>query len=72
MRKSCINHIPRIKMAILREDFLQICQNHKGAALLLNFFEYWHNIKINQSQKAKTANDIAEKHGDTRINNETL
>ena len=72
MIKSCIKHIPKARIAILREDFIQICQGDKAAALLLSFFEYWHNIKIEQSQKSKITNDVAEKHGYERMEDETL
>lgn len=64
MKTSCINHKPGTMIAILRQDYLDICDNHVGAAFLLSFFEYWHNIKLEMSVKNRQANDIAEKHGD--------
>jgi hypothetical protein len=41
------------------------------AAALMSFFEYWHNIKLEMSQRNKVSNDIANRHGDDRINDET-
>jgi len=48
---------------MLRGDYLEICDGHKGAAALLSFFEYWHNIRLEQSGKAREQNAVAEKHG---------
>jgi hypothetical protein len=48
----------------LRKDYLDICDGHHGAALLLGFFVYWHDFKLQQRVKNIQANDIAEKHGD--------
>ncbi len=72
MKSSCVAHPKNTRIAILREEYLRICDNHVGAAFLLSFFEYWHNIKIAQSGKAFAENNIQEKHGDSRTQNEYL
>lgn len=72
MNTSCIIKTPRQKVAVLRQDYLSISNNNKAAAFLLNLFEYWHNIKLSQSAKAIIENDVAEKHGDERTQNEHL
>lgn len=64
MKSSCIAHRPKMKIAMLKEDFLQICDGDIGASVLLAFFEYWHNFKLDQREKNTQYNQIAEKHGD--------
>lgn len=71
MKNSCIKKLSNVRIAIEREDYLAITGD-KAAGLLLSFFEYWHNIKLEQSLKAKTQNDVAEKHGDDRSQDESL
>lgn len=72
MKTSCINHPSRKRIAILREDYLDICDGHIGAAFLLSFFEYWQNIKLSIRDKAIEENNTREKHGDSRSQNESL
>jgi len=48
------------------------CDGDKCAALLLSFFEYWHNVKLEQRKQAIVSNDVAERHGDKRTQTETL
>ena len=72
MKTTCIDHLPKMKMIILKEDFLKICDENKAAALLLGLFEYWHNIKLEQQYKNIKYNDIAEMHGDGRTQDEKL
>jgi len=51
-KSSCVNHPPEQMIAILRQDYLEICQSAgKGrrpycAAMLLNMFEHWQNVKL--------------------------
>jgi hypothetical protein len=72
MKSSCIKHKENNGIVIMKEDFLKICDNNKAAALLLALFEYWYNIKLEQKQKAFEYNEIAEKHGEKRTQDETL
>lgn len=49
---------------MIREWQLTFCNGNACEAALLSFFEYWHNIKLEQSKKARQANRIATMHGD--------
>jgi hypothetical protein len=57
---------------MVRKWQIEFCDGNKAAAALLSFFEYWHNIKLEQSRKAGQANDVAEAHGETRAQDESL
>ncbi len=72
MKESCITHLKNSKIIILKEDFLIICDGNIAAALLLGYLEYWHNIKLEMSKKNKEYNDVAERHGDKRNQDEKL
>jgi|GEM_PF-7004657 len=72
MRASCVAHPPKERLIILREWQVEACDGDRCAGLLLSFFEYWHNIKLEQSRKARESNDVAEKHGDERTQDESL
>ena len=76
-RTSCINHENSDSLIILRASYLDIMKSGKGstdraAALLLGFFEYWHNVKVAMNGKASQFNDIAEKHGEVGNQDITL
>ncbi|WKZ15529.1 MAG: hypothetical protein QY317_16670 [Candidatus Jettenia caeni] len=64
MKTSCINHPAQEKLIIIREWQLEFCNGDACEASLLSFFEYWHNIRLEQTKKAKRANEIAVMHGD--------
>lgn len=49
---------------MLRADYLAICDGHIAAAALLSLFEYWHNVRLAQSEKSAEQNAIAQKHGE--------
>lgn len=72
MRESCLLRIPRQRLTMLRQEYLTICDGDKGAALLLAFFEHGHNFKLKMREKNIQANNVAEKHGDPRIQDEKL
>lgn len=72
MRSSCINHPSREPLLILRQWQVEACDGNHCAAALLSFLEYWHNIRLEQAVKAAQANDVAERHGDERTQNESL
>ncbi len=71
-KSSCIQHPKREPLVIIRRWQLQFCKGNKCAAALLNFYEYWHNIKLDIQLKNIKANDIAENHGDKRWHDESL
>ena len=64
MKQGCIRHIPNTAMAILRADYLAICDDDKGAALLLSQFEYFHDVKLEKKLENTRLNAVAERHGD--------
>lgn len=72
MKTSCIRHPENERLIMARTWQVAFCENDICASLLLNFFEYWHNIKLEQKYKSSRANDIAENHGDSRTQDETL
>lgn len=72
MRTSCVQHPAAEPLIIIRQWQVEACGGNHCAAGLLSFFEYWHNIKQEQSAKARQANDVAEKHGDQRSQDESV
>lgn len=72
MRTSCIRHPAKEPMIIIRKWQLDFCRQDRIAAALLSFFEYWHNIKLEQSYSSTRMNDIAQAHGESRIQYEGL
>ena len=72
MKVSCITHPPNEHFIKIHPWQIDACDGNECAAALLSFFEYFHNIKLEQALKAKQANDIAEVHGDRRAQDETL
>ncbi len=44
--ESCVSKPAGIRYSVLREDFLEYCENSTCPALLISYFEYWHNIKL--------------------------
>lgn len=72
MRTSCINSPKNEPLIIIHKWQLEFTNGNECAAALLSFFIYWHDYKLNQSQKARQANDIALRHGDERYQDETL
>jgi len=66
MKSSCIEHPKRERLLVIHKWQLEACDSNACAAALLSFFEYWHNIKVEQSQKAKQAFDVyGDKQDDT-------
>jgi hypothetical protein len=72
MNTTCVVKVPNDKICILKKSYLDICYGNKGAAYLLNYFIYWHDIKSSLVTKNITSNDVAESHGDNRYNDESL
>jgi hypothetical protein len=72
MKTSIIRHPKHHPLIIVRKWQIEACGGDVCAAALLSFFEYWHNIKLEQAKKAKESNDVAETHGDSRTQDESL
>ncbi len=72
MKSSCISHPQREPLIIIRKWQVRFCDNDACAAALLSFFEYWHNIKLEQSAKAAQINAVEETHGDPPHQDTTL
>lgn len=61
-RTSCISHPAHEPLIVIHRWQLEFCKDDKGkvnecAAALLSFFEYWHNIKLEMSERNRAAND---------------
>lgn len=72
MKTSSVITVNKDHICILKQSYLDICEGDKGAALLLNYYIYWHDIKLEISEKNKKSNEIAESHGEPGHNDETL
>jgi hypothetical protein len=72
MKNTCIPHPPREPLVQIRPWQVEACRGNLCAAALLNFFEYWHNVKLDGQGQARTMNDVSEKHGDPRSQEESL
>lgn len=72
MNSSCISHPEREKLVIIRQWQIEFCEGNSCAAALMSFFEYWHNVKLDQSEKNAQFNNVAELHGDKRSQDEGL
>ncbi|KTD47786.1 hypothetical protein [Legionella quateirensis] len=71
-RASCISHPEGERLILIRKWQLEACEQDDCAAALLNLFEYWHNIKLEHNSQAKNYNDVAQRHGDSGTQIETL
>lgn len=72
MKTSCIRHENNSPLVIVRKQYIDLFDGHLGAAVMLGYFEYWHNIRLAQSEKSRQANAIAEKHGDNGTQDASL
>ncbi|MDQ3173856.1 MAG: hypothetical protein M3Q91_09135 [Acidobacteriota bacterium] len=72
MKVSCITHPTNEHFIKIHPWQIDACDGNECAAALLSFFEYFHNVKLEQALKAKQFNDVSEFHGDTRAQDETL
>ena len=64
MKTSCINHPANEPLIMIRQWQVDACDGNHCAAALLSFFEYWHNIRRETSEKAGHVARQAEKHGE--------
>ncbi|MCW8418876.1 hypothetical protein OQJ18_03380 [Fluoribacter dumoffii] len=71
-RTSCIPHPESERLLLIRKWQLNACGKAACAAALLNLFEYWHNIKLEQKSQAQSYNEVAQRHGDNSSQIETL
>ncbi len=71
-RTSCISHPDSERLILIRKWQLEACNKDACAAALLNLFEYWHNIKLEQKSQAKGYNQVASRHGENSTQIETL
>src|SRR3990167_9915219 len=72
MKSSCIRHPEREPLVQFKRWQVVFCEGNTCAAALMNYFEYWYNNRLDNQEKARTANDIAEAHGDKRTQSESL
>ena len=63
MRSTCIQHPTQEPLLIVRQWQLTFCEGNHCAAALLSLFEYWHNLRLDLSQRARQANAAARQHG---------
>jgi hypothetical protein len=59
-------------LIIIKKWQLAFCDGDHCAAALLSFFEYWHNIKLELSQRARQANELALKYGKPATHDDSL
>lgn len=72
MKNSCISAPANEILAQTYKWQVTFCNGDFCAALILNYFEYWHNHCLVRRDKAIKANDIAEQNGEPRSANENL
>ena len=73
MKTSIIVHPPKISLVIIRADYLGICENSPDkncSAAILNLFEFWMNVKLDNRPQAKQQNESLEK-GDEQPTQDT-
>ena len=63
MKSSCVTSPANESIAIAREWQVKFCNGDFFAALILNYFMYWHNYCLARSDKAKKENEVAALHG---------
>lgn len=51
---------------------VDFCEGNICAAELISYFASWHDIRLNQSEKSRYANKIAQTHGDGGTQDESL
>lgn len=71
MKNGPIKDPPDDRFIIIREWQIQ-ATGSPCAAALLSFFEYWHKVKTDMNEKARHANAVARKHGDTETQDTSL
>jgi hypothetical protein len=72
MRTNCVNWPGDDRLVMVRQSAVDMCDGNHCAAALLNFFAYWHGIKVEQAGKAVIENQVAVAHGDEPTQNTKL
>ncbi len=54
--ESCVTKPHGIRYSVLREDYLEFCDDSVCPALIISYFEYWHNNKTAEIYKKIAAN----------------
>lgn len=83
MKASAIDHRGDDDILIIRQSFLDICKVVKAdgsvdtkatanAGILLSYFVYWHDVKVRMNEKNRVMNNVSERHGDGRSQDESL
>ena len=68
MENSCVKQVPRNKFVMIYSWQLDFCDANRCAAMLMNFFECWHNSKLKNYEQRKirqepvTQNDLLQYH----------
>ncbi len=62
-KTNCINHVKDTYMAILREDYYILCAEDHCAAIILNDFEHWMNVKLANNPQAEYETILAKACG---------
>ena len=72
MNNTCTQHPTRDPLLVIRQWQLDFCEGNHCAAALLSFFEYWHNIRLDLSQRTRPAKTAARPHGKPVTQDESL
>ena len=72
MKSTCIQHPTNEPLLVIRQWQLDFCGGNHCAGALLSFFEYWHNLRLEISQRARPANRNAQQHGKPATQDESL
>jgi hypothetical protein len=72
MKSTCISHPKNEPLIVIRAWQMEACGKNACAAALLSFFEYWHNVRIEASDRARQSNAVALAAGDIRYEDDSL
>jgi len=72
VKSSCVIHPAKDPLIIIHHWQVEFCGGDTCAAALMSYFEYWHNVRLDQREKAREQNDVAEDHGEPRTQDESL
>jgi len=72
MQTSCVSHKSNDPIIIIRQSYIDLCDGNRNAAILMSYFEYWHNVKKSMAAKNQSLNDVAVKHGDEPVHDTSL
>lgn len=72
MRSSCIEHPRSGRRVSATEWGIIFCEGNRCAALLLGYFEWCHNWKLEQALKSRMENEALQLRGEWPVNSESL